>query len=72
MRYLKGDPIEDPQQDYDIDQGIVVDRVEKPTARRNWTAMSRYYRPTKADREAEEASWAARSGPVYVVRPPRE
>ena len=71
MRYLKGDPIEDPGQDYPIVDGVVLEPPEieehRPNSRQG-NAVTRLPR-SKAQLEAEEASWAARSGPVYIVRP---
>jgi hypothetical protein len=53
---------------YAVQDGVVINRDDdtpKPTSRRYQTSI-RTYEQTKIERRAEEAAWAARSGPVYI------
>lgn len=68
-KYLTGDPstVTD-EAGYQIEDGIIVDPASDP----NWSKPSRvadrYNRPTREQLLAEEAAWAARSGPVYTTQ----
>ena len=62
MRYAT-DPLARPEQDYDIQDGLVLDPYDaaRPTARR-----TRSWPSTKAERDLEEARWASLCGPVTI------
>lgn len=68
MRYIHPDPTQHwDEAGYHVEDGILVDADTKPNhqAFDYWT---RYWRPTSDELRAEEAAWAARSGPVTVRR----
>lgn len=73
--YTKGDPLEvwdESPDDYEPIDGVNVDVTEtpRPTSRAfgEFTRGS-HHLPTRLEKVAEEVSWAARSGPVYIIRP---
>lgn len=53
---------------YRCEDGIVVESEDTKPTRRRYTGIARSYNQTKIERAAEEAAWAARSGPVYTIR----
>ncbi|HEU5118376.1 MAG TPA: hypothetical protein VFT74_17315, partial [Isosphaeraceae bacterium] len=54
---------------YTVADGVVIDGTEdyRPTGR-EFLKLTRRQTPTRDDLLAEEAAWAARSGPVYIIR----
>lgn len=71
MRYFDPDPATRPDEaGYHIEDGIVVDDTEVRV--RDFDALTRYHYPSEMERRAEEARWAAKSGPVTVRRLRRE
>lgn len=73
MRYLNADPAQAPDEaGYDVVDGVVVDSTEahRPNTRR-FGEFTRWYQKTKDELAAEELAWAARSGPVRIIRPAR-
>jgi hypothetical protein len=68
MKTLDISPDRSDEAGYTIEDGIVVDIDSRPNARRAYDEWTRYWQPSAADRQAEEAAWAARSGPVYTIK----
>jgi len=69
MRFATADPRLHPEQPYQIEDGIVLDSTEDKAVYADfWT---RYWNVPKEVREAEDAEWASRSGPVRIIRPAR-
>ena len=56
---------------YRCEDGIVVEAEDLKPTRRRYTGINRSYNQTKIERAAEEAAWAARSGPVIIKRKAR-
>lgn len=69
MRYLDPTPTHADEAGYVIEDGIVVDIDSRPTARKAYDEWTRYWQPSQEDRMAEEAAWAAKSGPCVIIRP---
>ena len=68
-KYLNEDPTERVDDaGYRVEDGIVVHGEDRPTTRKAYDEFTRYWRKTKDELRAEEALWAARSGPVTVRR----
>lgn len=67
-KYLTAAPVHDDEAGYTIEDGVVVDATERPTRRKVYDEWTRYWSPSREDRLAEEAAWAARSGPVIIKR----
>jgi hypothetical protein len=53
---------------YRIEEGVILDVEDRPTARRAYGEFTRYWQPSKEDRLAEEARWAALSGPCITIK----
>lgn len=71
-KYL-ADPLETADEaGYTIEDGVVLDFDSKPNARKAWDEWTRYWRPSAEDLRAEEAAWAARSGPVIIKQEGRK
>lgn len=73
MRYLNVDPTQAPDEaGYSVVEGVVIDGTEaiRPNTRR-FGEFTRWHQRTRNELLSEELSWAARSGPVRVIRPAR-
>jgi hypothetical protein len=73
-KYL-ADPIDVASEapvDYRVEDGVLVDITERPTARKAYDDWTRYWQPSPEDRKAEEAAWAAKSGPCVIINPGRK
>lgn len=68
MRPFSATPFHPDEAGYRIEDGIIQDFEPRRTARRtrHWT-----FQP-QAALAAEEAAWAARSGPVHIIQPGRK
>lgn len=51
---------------YRIEEGVIVEPADRREIRDYYAERSRYYYPGSEEKAAEEARWAARSGPVTV------
>lgn len=73
-KYL-ADPIEvlteAPDDTYCIEEGVPVDDTERPNSRKAYDAWTRFWPRTSEDLRAEEASWAAKSGPCVIKQKAR-
>lgn len=69
MRYLDITPTHTDEAGYTIEEGVVIDSDSRPTARKAYDEWTRHWQPSQEDRKAEEATWAAKSGPCVIIRP---
>lgn len=67
--FLTAEPVHQDEAGYTIEEGVLVDIEERPTARKAYDEWTRYWTPSPADKKAEELAWAARSGPCVTIRP---
>lgn len=63
-KYLTAEPTR-TEQGYRIEDGALVDDL--PAKVRLRDELERLHLPSGVELKAEEASWAARSGPVYTI-----
>ena len=70
MRYLDSRANHADEAGYSIEEGVVIDPDTKPNARRAYDEFTRYWRRSPQELRAEEAAWAARSGPCVTLREP--
>lgn len=71
MRYLTGEPIHPDEAGYVVEEGVVLDAAtDSPNTRKAYDEFTRYWRRSSEDLRAEEAAWAARSGPCVTLREP--
>ena len=68
MRYLTEDLNHPDEAGYAVEDGVVVDIDARPNARRAYDEWTRFWPRTKEDLAAEEAAWAARSGPCIIIK----
>lgn len=54
---------------YTIEDGVLIDIEERPTARKAYDEWTRYWAPSPVEKKAEELAWAQRSGPCITIRP---
>lgn len=66
-KYLTDPLVAGDEAGYTVEDGIVID-TETRQNMRAYDEWTRYWRKTPAEKEAEEAAWAARSGPVTIIR----
>lgn len=68
-KFLSPEPIHADEAGYTIEDGIVKDATEgvRPNTRM-FGEFTRWHQPTREEILAEEAAWAARSGPVIIKR----
>lgn len=71
-KFLNAAPDREVEQNYTIEDGVVLDFDSKPNARKAYDEWTRYWTPSAADKAAEEAAWAARSGPCIVIKEGRK
>lgn len=71
-KFLSPDATHADEAGYSIEDGIVVDIDSRPNARKVYDEWTRYWAKTPAEKQAEEAAWAARSGPVTIINPGRK
>lgn len=57
---------------YTIEDGVVVDIDSRPNARKAYDEWTRYWVPSPTEKKIEEAQWAARSGPVIIIKEGRQ
>ena len=57
---------------YTVEDGIVVDDTERPEAHKAYDYWSRAWTPSREQMRAEEAAWAARSGPCVTIKKGRK
>jgi hypothetical protein len=67
-KFLTDAPVHDDEAGYTIEDGVVVESTERPNARKAYDEWTRFWPKTSADYRAEEAEWAARSGPCVTLR----
>lgn len=68
-KYLTAEPVHSDEAGYVIEDGVLIDIEERPTARKAYDEWTRYWAPSPADKKAEELAWAQRSGPCVTIRP---
>lgn len=64
--FLTADALHHDEAGYRIEEGTYVEPVDHLTTR---LTDARDVPPTAFERQVEEARWAARSGPVRIIRP---
>lgn len=57
--------------DYVIEEGVLVDRTERPNQRKAYDEFTRFWPRTSDEYRIEEAAWAAKSGPCVIIKPGR-
>lgn len=65
-KYLTDPTTTADESGYRVEEGIVIDPTDDPSTCRAYDEWTRFWRRSKEDLRAEEAAWAARSGPVTV------
>lgn len=71
-KFLTAAPVHEDEAGYSIEDGVIVDADERPTARKAYDEWTRYWAPSPEQKKAEEAAWAARSGPCITIKEGRK
>ena len=70
QKTLTADPTYTAEMPYEIDGGVNVDPLDntRPNARKAYDEWTRSWNLTPEQKKAEDEAWAARSGPVYIIK----
>jgi len=68
-KFLSADAVHADEAGYRIEEGVLMDIEDRPTARKAYDEWTRYWAPSAEEKKAEEVAWAQRSGPVTIIRP---
>lgn len=72
-KYLADPLVVDEAPDcYSIEEGVLVEPIERPNTRKAYDEFTRYWPRTSEDLRAEEATWAAKSGPCVIIQQGRK
>jgi hypothetical protein len=72
MRYMTDAPTHADEAGYTVDEGIVLDPASEPTRYHRQFSDLSVTPPSKEELLAEEARWAALSGPCVIINPGRQ
>lgn len=71
-KYLTPEATHADEAGYVVDEGIVVDPASEPTRYHRQFSDLSVTPPSKEELLAEEARWAAQSGPCVIINPGRK
>lgn len=69
-KFLTAEAIHPDEAGYTVEDGVILDDEDgtRPNARKVYDEWTRYWPKTSEEKKAEEAAWAAKSGPVTIIR----
>ena len=71
-KFFTDNPEHPDEAGYTVEDGIVVNDEDRPETHKAFDYWSRAWTPSREQMRAEEAAWAARSGPVVIKRKGRQ